>query len=120
MTWNRFDICEAWFVHAYQDDNGKGRKLCGGKEKKQMDRQWIVGHIMRSDKWKTAEPSKIPNWSKVCHSEEEAQAVLASILEDINEDQRAADAEEYSSALEYNESDSWGFLILALSQGESE
>lgn len=86
-----------------------------------MDRHWIAGHILRPSKWRPDEfrPSKISNWSTVCHTKDEAEAALASILSDINEDQRAAGQDEYGSAEEYNESESWGFLLLALSQGES-
>lgn len=83
-----------------------------------MDRNWIVGHIMRPDKWESADPSKISNWSTVCNSKDEAEAVLASILADINLEQREDDATEYESAEQYNESSNWGFLILTVAQGE--
>ena len=85
-----------------------------------MENRWIVSHIIRPSKWRSADPSQISNWSTVCDTKDEAEAALASILEDINVDQREDDAGEYESAEQYNESNSWGFLILALSQGESE
>ena len=81
-----------------------------------MDRTWIVGHIIRPDKWQSAAPSKISNWMTVCHSKDEAEAALASILADINEEQREDNAGEYESAEQYNQGTDWGFLILAVSQ----